>query len=96
MIGKKIDIFGRVQGVGYRFSSQSKADSLGLKGSVKNKMDGSVEIFCYGDDSSVQEFIDYCKKNPGMSKVEKVNVKDVTDEQKIERLKNMDKFEIVG
>ena len=37
-------IYGKVQGVGFRYSAMLKAESLGIKGYVKNQRDGSVFV----------------------------------------------------
>lgn len=44
MITKQFFIFGRVQGVGFRFFTLQQAGKLGLKGIVRNRIDGSVEV----------------------------------------------------
>lgn len=62
----KLIISGRVQGVGYRYSTRSKADILGLKGYVKNNHDSTVEILAIGKKENIKELIDWCKNNsPG-------------------------------
>ena len=48
---------GSVQGVGFRFSAERAATSLGLKGWVKNLGDGRVEIVCEGKEEVLKEFI---------------------------------------
>lgn len=40
----KVQVFGRVQGVGFRYFTQMQAMQLGLKGRASNLYDGSVEV----------------------------------------------------
>ncbi|SUG06060.1 acylphosphatase [Salmonella enterica subsp. enterica serovar Pullorum] len=37
-------VYGRVQGVGFRYTTQHEAQRLGLTGYAKNMDDGSVEV----------------------------------------------------
>ncbi|MEO0218368.1 MAG: acylphosphatase, partial [candidate division WOR-3 bacterium] len=48
-----IKVYGRVQGVGYRYFAQRHARKLGIKGYAENKPDGSVYIEAYGDEKSL-------------------------------------------
>ncbi|MFH1459221.1 MAG: acylphosphatase [Candidatus Omnitrophota bacterium] len=56
---KQVHIFysGMVQGVGFRYRTQSIAQKLGLSGWVKNLSDGRVEVLAEGDLKTLQEFI---------------------------------------
>ena len=47
-----VQIQGRVQGVGFRYSVLSRARSLELTGWVRNRPDGSVEAAFEGDDEA--------------------------------------------
>jgi len=49
---------GWVQGVGFRFTAERVAASLGLKGWVKNLRDGRVEIVCEGKEGALKEFLE--------------------------------------
>jgi acylphosphatase len=49
--------FGRVQGVGFRFTAQRIAEELGLCGWVSNLDDGSVEICAEGDEGVLNDFL---------------------------------------
>lgn len=69
-----ISIFGRVQGVGFRYSVKQQAQNLGLFGFVKNNIDKSVYIEVEGEDKKLDEFLKWCKKGPLFSKVEKMEV----------------------
>ena len=48
---------GSVQGVGFRFTAERVAGSLGLKGWVRNLRDGRVEVMCEGNEASLKEFL---------------------------------------
>ena len=71
---KKIQVYGRVQGVFFRASTKEKADELGIKGWVRNESNGSVLIHAEGEELPMEEFINWCHKGPLMSKVEKVEI----------------------
>ena len=47
---------GRVQGVGFRYTAESLALDLGLRGWVKNTPDGRVELVCEGRKESIERF----------------------------------------
>lgn len=49
---------GWVQGVGFRFTAERVASSLGLSGWVRNLRDGRVEILCEGKEQSLKGFLD--------------------------------------
>lgn len=52
---------GRVQGVGFRYTSKMIADRLNLYGSVKNLYSGDVEVYIKGDYNSINQFINELK-----------------------------------
>ncbi|HKI88828.1 MAG TPA: acylphosphatase, partial [Draconibacterium sp.] len=64
MIQYEINIKGRVQGVGFRYFTQKKANEFHIKGWVKNSPDGRVEIVAQGDETDVNTFIDHLKMGP--------------------------------
>lgn len=49
---------GRVQGVGFRYTTERLANDLGITGTVKNLPDGSVEMIAQGDQKMLQKLID--------------------------------------
>ena len=57
-------IEGRVQGVGYRYSTKMKAESLGIRGSVQNLRDGSVFVTAQGEKEAMDNFVRLCYKGP--------------------------------
>jgi len=56
---------GTVQGVGFRFTAEEVAGSLGLKGWVSNCPDGTVEVIAEGEKSDIDIFINKMKKAMG-------------------------------
>ena len=65
MAQKRVHVFysGHVQGVGFRYTARDIAESLGLKGWVKNLADGKVEIVAEGDEKDLKEFLDQILKS---------------------------------
>lgn len=52
----KMIAVGKVQGVGFRFSTKLRAKNLGISGYAKNLKDGSVEILACGSEENLAEF----------------------------------------
>src|SRR3989344_4283294 len=69
----RIEVFGRVQGVGFRNSVKKLADDLGVTGNIMNLRRGNVMIVAQADKVVLDDFISLLKKNPGFSRVEKVD-----------------------
>src|SRR5439155_7106529 len=65
---------GRVQGVYFRANCAEKAESLGLRGSVRNLPDGSVEAVFEGDRPGIEACIDWNKTSQPRARVETVEV----------------------
>ena len=72
---KIIKVFGKVQGVGFRYATQRQAIKIGeIYGEVKNHDDGSVEILIEGDETKVDDLIAWCYKGSTMSDVDRVEI----------------------
>ncbi len=84
----EVSIYGRVQGVSFRFSAKRKAEKLGVCGWIKNMSDGSVYIEAEGDNDDLVDILNWCYKGPLFAKVEKVNYEIST------RLKGFKNFKI--
>jgi len=69
-------ISGKVQGVWYRQSMLQEAVKLGVKGWVKNLIDGRVEAYIEGDDDSTKKLIDWCHKGPPTAIVEHIEIQE--------------------
>jgi acylphosphatase len=70
----RVLVRGRVQGVFFRAETRSRAESLGLAGSVRNLPDGSVEAVFEGDPERVESMIEWCRRGPGGASVESAEV----------------------
>ena len=73
---KRLLIFGKVQGVGFRYWLYKKAIKINIRGWVKNKISGEVEALLIGNDKDVNELIKQCKQGPFSSKVTQVKIRD--------------------
>ncbi|MEM5814910.1 MAG: tRNA pseudouridine(55) synthase TruB [Candidatus Aenigmatarchaeota archaeon] len=67
-------VYGRVQGVGYRYFVKEKAQNLYIFGYVKNLEDGTVEVLAQGREENLQKLIEELKKGPYLAKVEKIDI----------------------
>ena len=73
-----LQVWGRVQGVGFRFMTKLAADQLKLSGIVRNEEDGSVYIEAWGPDEIISDFIDQIKASPTPSgRVERWELSDL-------------------
>ena len=63
---------GRVQGVWFRESTRITATELDVKGWVRNRSDGSVEIIAEGQEENIMKFIEWCHDGPPHAVVIKV------------------------
>ena len=57
MDSRRIIITGRVQGVGFRWTTKDLARGFDVCGSVRNLPDGSVEILIMGEAEELDEFL---------------------------------------
>ena len=62
----KATIRGLVQGVGYRDWARRQALAIGLKGYVRNRRDGSVELVLCGSEESVETMLNLCRRDRGL------------------------------
>jgi acylphosphatase len=67
-------IEGRVQGVGYRAFVEQNAYALGLKGWVRNRWDGSVEVVVEGEQQVLEKLLAALYRGPRASNVASVQV----------------------
>ena len=67
-------VYGSVQGVGFRYSTQREALRLGLTGYARNLDDGSVEVLACGEEDKVAALIAWLNAGgPRSARVDRVN-----------------------
>lgn len=76
IIHKNITVYGRVQGVGFRFSTRHAARAFAVKGFVMNLADGSVYVEAEGPEYNVIQFVEWCRRGPSHALVDKLEVSD--------------------
>jgi acylphosphatase len=75
---------GRVQGVGFRGTTQHHARRLQLTGTVKNLPDGTVEIYALGTHEQIQELFEALRNDPGMGRVEGISLDETPPRKEFE------------
>jgi acylphosphatase len=71
---RKLNIFGEVQGVGFRYHFSERAQGLGIAGWVRNRRDGSVEAMVEGTPDAVEALLAWARLGPPAARVERVEV----------------------
>lgn len=70
----QIIFFGKVQGVGFRWTVVDHAEKLNLKGTVKNLANGSVEAIVNGSKEECEKLINSLQKNSFPAVIEKLEI----------------------
>ena len=71
-IRRRVEIFGRVQGVAFRAHTVDQARRLGAHGWVRNRPDGSVEAVFEGAPAVVEALVAWCENGPAWARVERI------------------------
>ena len=78
-MAKRLLISGEVQGVYYRAWSVSDARRLGLRGWVRNRRNGKVEMLVDGAEEALNEMIALCRQGPPAAKVAEIEIEEVKE-----------------
>jgi acylphosphatase len=70
----RVFIRGQVQGVNFRYYTQLEASKTGVKGWVRNLMDGRVEAVFEGERPDVERMISWANSGPAAARVSDVVV----------------------
>lgn len=69
-----IKVSGNVQAVFFRGMTCNEAKRLNLSGYVANHSDGTVRIYCEGEEANITKLIEWIRSNPGNSNVSHVDM----------------------
>lgn len=73
-VRRRVVVTGRVQGVWFRESCRREAEAAGVRGSVRNRADGSVEAALEGDRGAVERVLAWMHHGPPRARVDQVRV----------------------
>lgn len=71
---------GRVQMVGYRAFVLRHAGEAGLRGTVRNQPDGTVEVLLQGSRDAVEGMVQRLREGPRGARVDRLDVDELTAE----------------
>jgi len=76
----RVQIRGRVQGVGFRWFARDEAMRGGVSGWVRNRRDGSVEAQLHGQDAAVDDILAALRRGPRSARVDAVEATEIRAE----------------
>jgi acylphosphatase len=72
-------VSGRVQGVGFRYFVQRRAQAAGLRGFVRNLRDGRVEFLLQGSPAAVDAVLEQIRSGPPHARVSELSTREDND-----------------
>jgi acylphosphatase len=63
-------VYGRVQGVSFRFYTRDQAVALGITGWVSNRADGSVEVVAEGPRPALERLLAWLRHGPPVARID--------------------------
>mgnify|MGYP001557848556 CR=1 FL=1 len=73
----RVHISGTVQGVMFRKFIEEQANRIGVRGFVRNKEDGRVEVVIEGTDEKVRDMLEICRQGTQHAQVRNVEVNEI-------------------
>ena len=64
-VHRTIFFSGRVQGVGFRFTALRLAGGFDVAGTVRNLLDGRVELIAEGESGQIDQFVEAIRSHMG-------------------------------
>ncbi|MBE2199170.1 MAG: acylphosphatase [Anaerolinea sp.] len=65
-------VYGRVQGVSFRYYTQVEAQRLGINGWVANRHDGAVQVVGEGSETALRQLAEFLHRGSPLSRVDHV------------------------
>ncbi|MGF1550434.1 MAG: acylphosphatase [Sphingomonadaceae bacterium] len=78
---RRLRVHGRVQGVFFRNWTRDHARELGLKGWVRNREDGTVEIYATGAQGGLDRLIELVRSGPPAAQVDRLEIEEAESEE---------------
>jgi acylphosphatase len=72
MLRKRFEVTGHVQGVGFRVWLAGRAGAIGVRGTVRNRRDGAVEVDAGGTADQLEQLAVLLRQGPPHSSVREV------------------------
>lgn len=85
LVARQIRVSGLVQGVGYRAGLRDEARARGVRGWVRNRVDGSVEALLHGAPAQVDAVIAWARRGPPAARVSALRITEVPPGDSAER-----------
>ena len=79
VIRVRVVVTGRVQGVFFRDGCVEQARALGVRGFVRNRIDGAVEAEFEGPEAAVERMVAWCRTGPPRAQVDAVNTERIAN-----------------
>ncbi len=73
----RVVVRGKVQGIGYREATRTRAHELGAMGWVRNGEDGEVLVHAEGPEAAVDELVAFLREGPAAAQVDDVKTEPV-------------------
>lgn len=69
-----IQVYGKVQGVGFRYHTHKAAQRFGVKGFVQNKAGNAVYMEAEGESLAIDMFCEWCRNGPDWARVTDISI----------------------
>lgn len=82
-VARRAVVRGHVQGVGYRYACQRRAEASGVTGWARNHDDGTVEVHLEGEEDAVERLLAWLHEGPRLAEVDSVETRTAEPEHPV-------------